>query len=92
MLKDQSAIRATARLRRARLALVFALVSGAALILAACGGGGGGGGSTPKTQFTEVRDTVAFGVADENIEVGRKITELRGGLVNLPSPKLRPSR
>lgn len=45
MLKDHSAIRATARLRRARLALVFALVSGAALILAACGGGGGGGGS-----------------------------------------------
>ena len=43
MLKEHSAIRATARLRRARLALVFALVSGAALILAACGGGGGGG-------------------------------------------------
>ena len=43
MLKDHCAIRAHARLRRARLVLVFALVSGAALILAACGGGGGGG-------------------------------------------------
>ena len=42
MLKDHCAIRAHARLRRARLALVFALVSSAALILAACGGGGGG--------------------------------------------------
>ena len=58
MLEDCCAIRAHARLRRARLALVFALVSGAALVLAACGGGGGGGGgsATPKTQFTEVAD------------------------------------
>lgn len=45
MPKDHRARRASARTRRARLALVFALVSGAALLLAACGGGGGGGGS-----------------------------------------------
>ena len=49
MLKDHCAIRAHARLRRARLALVFALVSGAALILAACGGGGGGSPISLKT-------------------------------------------
>ena len=91
MLKDQDAIGVTARLRRARLALVFAFVSGAALILAACGGGGGGGGTTPKTQFVEVPDTVAFGEAGEDINVGRQITELRGGLVNLPTPKIRRS-
>ena len=63
MLKDHRARRATARTRRARLALAFALVSGAALILAACGGGGGGGGSALpthkiKVQTAEVRDTV----------------------------------
>ena len=65
MHKDHSARRATAyscraRARRARLALVFSLVSGAALLLAACGGGGGGGGggTAPKTKFVEVRDTV----------------------------------
>ena len=70
MLKDQSAIRATARLRRARLALVFALVSGAALILAACGGGGGGGGSAlPKLKVSGVP------VADDDFLLG--ISELR---------------
>ena len=52
MLKDHCAIRAHARLRRARLALVFALVSGAALILAACGGGGGGGGGASQISLT----------------------------------------
>lgn len=43
-----------------RLSLILASVTGAAVLLAACGGGGGGGGGTqqPKTQFTEVRDTV----------------------------------
>ena len=52
MRKDQIASRATVRLRRARLALVFALVSGAALILAACGGGGGGGGGGAPLSLT----------------------------------------
>lgn len=51
MLKDRITSRASARNRRARLALVFALVSGAALILAACGGGGGGA-SNADLQYT----------------------------------------
>ena len=64
MHKDHSARRATAyscpaRARRARLAPVFALVSGAALLLAACGGGGGGSGpQVSLTKFVEVPDYV----------------------------------
>ena len=61
MLEDHYAIRAHARLRRARLALVFALVSGAALILAACGGGGGGGGTSQISLTTSEQPSYLLG-------------------------------
>ena len=60
MLENHRVRRASARTRRARLALVFALVSGAALLLAACGGGGGGGGGStlPKLKISGTQKEV----------------------------------